>query len=251
MSQQPALQGVQRFGLLVINRDTRDVALDGQVLSLTKGEYTLLTTLTEQPRRAFSSQYLMRVLSGSEWVGDTHALQTHISRLRAKLGEAGGRPRQIVTVHGYGYRFVPEPTPALSLTVAKDVKTSQQPNGDSAAYVLLTVERKILWASPGIRRLLGWQLCEIEGTILYDLMHPDDQPAALVARAELTSGLATALMVRMRTTNGDYRNVEVLARPVIGEDASVMLFLSELRLAPPDWTSPTAVPAPIRLTTRA
>ena len=241
------MRAVQRFGSLVIDRETREITVDGQGIHLTNAEFTLLTTLTEHPRRAFSSHHLMRILTGSEWVGETHALQSHVSRLRAKLSGNGVQSRQVVTVHGYGYRFVPEPTPSLSSTVANGVSASQQLDGDSAAYVLLTIERKILWASPGMRHLLGWQFSDIEGTILYDLVHPEDQPAALTARAELNSGLATALMVRMRTVNGDYRDVEVLARPVIGKDGSVMLFLSEYRPAPPDWTSPAAAPTPIRL----
>jgi DNA-binding winged helix-turn-helix (wHTH) protein len=240
-------QMVQRFGSLVIDRDIREVTVDGNIIHLTNAEYTLLTVLAEHPRRAFSSEHLMRLLTRSEWVGDTHALQSHVSRLRAKLGKSGIQPRQVVTVHGYGYRFVPEPTQTLSSAVGADGHNGQQVNGDSVAYVLLNFERSIVWASPGIHQLLGWQMSDIEGTNLYNLVHADDLLAAFTAREELNAGYATALMVRMRTATGEYCNIEVLARPIIGRDGSIILFLSEYRPAPPDWTGPDVTPSAIRV----
>lgn len=99
----------QRFGALVIDRDAHEVTLDGTPVPLTKAEFALLSTLAANPRRALSSRDLLRAMWGSEWSADTTALQVHVSRLRAKLNENGSRPRHIVTVHGFGYRFDPDP----------------------------------------------------------------------------------------------------------------------------------------------
>lgn len=49
----------------------------------------------------------MRAIWGTDWVDDVGALQVQISRLRAKLGVSGSRPRRIISVRGYGYRFDP------------------------------------------------------------------------------------------------------------------------------------------------
>ena len=100
----------QRFGALVIDRDAHEVTLDGTPVPLTKAEFALLSTLAANPRRALSGRDLLRAMWGSEWSADTTALQVHVSRLRAKLNENGSRPRHIVTVHGFGYRFEPEPS---------------------------------------------------------------------------------------------------------------------------------------------
>ena len=98
-------------GSLIIDRDAREVTIDGQPINLTNAEFTLLTTLADSPRRAFRSEYLTEVLTDSEWVSEVHALQVTVSRLRRKLGESGTQPRRVITVHGYGYRMNPTRDP--------------------------------------------------------------------------------------------------------------------------------------------
>jgi DNA-binding winged helix-turn-helix (wHTH) protein len=247
MVQQSTTQSVQHFGSLVIDRVIREVTVDGLVIHLTNAEYTLLATLAEHPRRAFGSDHLMRILTSSEWGGDTHALQSHVSRLRAKLGESGVQPRQVVTVHGYGYRFVPEPTPTLSSAVTTETNGDKPFGQHAGVYMLLNVDTTIVWASSSVRDLIGWQSSDVEGSALYDLLDPDDLFAVVAARAELNAGYPTALMVRMRTINQEHRDVEVLTRPIIGCEGRVALLLTEIRPAPPDWSAPGSVPSAIRL----
>lgn len=103
--------GIQRFGDLVIDHAAREVTLNGQSVGLTPAEFALLSTLASRAGQAISSRDLLEAMWGSEWSTDTTALQVHVSRLRAKLGERGRQSRLIVTVHGLGYRFEPQSAP--------------------------------------------------------------------------------------------------------------------------------------------
>lgn len=108
----PRARGTRHYGSLTIDYDAREVMLDGTPVPLTKTEYLLLAALAEVPRRAMTSEDLMRAIWGTEWVDDVGALQVQISRLRAKLGESGSQPGRIVSVRGFGYRFDPGPANA-------------------------------------------------------------------------------------------------------------------------------------------
>ena len=65
--------------------------------------YDLLTLLASNPGRAFSRDFLLERLWGDDYEGFDRTVDTHIMRLRKKLGDIG---EKIVTVWGVGYRFV-------------------------------------------------------------------------------------------------------------------------------------------------
>ena len=153
-------------GSLVIDRDAREVTIDGQPINLTNAEFTLLITLAESPRRAFRSEYLTEVLTDSEWVSEVHALQVAVSRLRRKLGESGTQPRRVVTVHGYGYRYEPDKGPSLATAMASNEQPFPLDPLTLSAFVVLDSDRKILWASDTFTPLLGWQPSDLQGTVL-------------------------------------------------------------------------------------
>ena len=228
----------QEFGTLVIDRDAHEVTLDGAPLALTLAEFTLLDALTRSPRRALSSEYLMRVMTRSDWVGETHALQVCVSRLRGKLGESGTQPRRVVTVHGFGYRFEPDVSPSLTTVTAVQRQKVENAQDESSAYVLAAVDRTIVWASDNIEQLLGWTPNALEGTLLYDLVHPDDRPRALAARNDLDAGHAASMVFRLNTSQGGHRVIEALARPIIGPSDVTVAFLGELRLLKPELQAP-------------
>ena len=71
-------------------------------MHLTRKEFELLTVLVSNPGRAFSREFLVEQIWGSDFEGYERAIDTHITRLRRKLGAIGER---IVTVWGVGYRF--------------------------------------------------------------------------------------------------------------------------------------------------
>lgn len=95
-------------GLLSIDREGHRAWVRGIEVGLTPTEFKLLCTLADSPGRAQSRHQLLRDL----WDGalDARTVDTHVKRLREKLGDAAGA---IVTVRGVGYRFELE---ALDLT---------------------------------------------------------------------------------------------------------------------------------------
>ncbi len=90
-------------GTLRINLTERAVQLEGQEIELTPREYELVVLLTSHPCRAFSREFLLQQLWGYDYDGFDRTVDTHITRLRKKLGPLG---EKIVTVWGVGYRFV-------------------------------------------------------------------------------------------------------------------------------------------------
>jgi DNA-binding response OmpR family regulator len=97
----PAAQPITR-GSLVVDVASHSASLDGQELDLTPKEFDLLALLAAHPGRAFSRDFLLQSLWGYDYDGVDRTVDTHIVRLRKKLGAVGD---QIVTVWGVGYRF--------------------------------------------------------------------------------------------------------------------------------------------------
>jgi DNA-binding response OmpR family regulator len=90
-------------GSLSIYELERTVTLAGVELDLTPKEYEMLLLLASHPGRAFSREFLLQHLWGYDYDGFDRTVDSHITRLRKKLGTVG---EKIVTVWGVGYRFV-------------------------------------------------------------------------------------------------------------------------------------------------
>lgn len=90
-------------GPLQINLAEHMVLLNSSEIDLTPKEYELLVLLASHPGRAFSREFLLQQLWGYDYDGFDRTVDTHITRLRKKLGALG---EKIVTVWGVGYRFV-------------------------------------------------------------------------------------------------------------------------------------------------
>jgi two-component system phosphate regulon response regulator PhoB len=104
----PSVTGGLRFGGLWIDRRSRVVEQDGQVVELTAKEFDLLVFLAQSPRQVFSRQQLLEHVwsSSGDWQ-DEATVTEHIHRLRRKIGIGPDCPARIVTVRGVGYRFEP------------------------------------------------------------------------------------------------------------------------------------------------
>ena len=72
------------------------------LVDLTSTEFKMLALFAGAPSRVFTRSILMDVVWGQEYYGADRTIDTHISRLRRKLGKFGDL---IETVHGVGYRF--------------------------------------------------------------------------------------------------------------------------------------------------
>ena len=93
------------FEPLVIDLSAHAVRLKGRELDLTATEFKLLHRLARRPGRAFSRDQLLTDVWGYSGDLETRTVDTHMKRLRAKLGSIGA---WIETVRGHGYRFRPD-----------------------------------------------------------------------------------------------------------------------------------------------
>jgi DNA-binding response OmpR family regulator len=94
-------QAVLKYGPLRLNRDTREVDLDGQPVALTTRELDLLEALMLHPRKVLPRQALLQRVWGTDYLGDGNLIEAHISALRQKLDD---RERRLIrTVRGVGY----------------------------------------------------------------------------------------------------------------------------------------------------
>jgi two-component system phosphate regulon response regulator PhoB len=91
-----------QFGPITIEPDAYRVAVDGHEVPLTALEFRLLTTLLERRDRVQTRERLLDDVWGIEADVFTRTVDTHVKRLRQKLGPAGD---YIETVRGVGYRF--------------------------------------------------------------------------------------------------------------------------------------------------
>lgn len=98
----PTVDGRLQSGALTIDTNSRIATLQDAPMHLTRKEFELLTVLVSNPGRAFSREFLVEQIWSSNFEGYERAIDTHITRLRRKLGPMGER---IVTVWGVGYRF--------------------------------------------------------------------------------------------------------------------------------------------------
>ncbi|GCF10060.1 response regulator transcription factor [Dictyobacter arantiisoli] len=89
-------------GPLRIQLTEHVVSLHNAELNLTPREYDLLVLFTSHPGRAFSRDFLLQQIWGYDYDGFDRTVDTHITRLRKKLGPLGDK---ITTVWGIGYRF--------------------------------------------------------------------------------------------------------------------------------------------------
>jgi two-component system, OmpR family, alkaline phosphatase synthesis response regulator PhoP len=89
---------------LTIDQARHEVEVDGQHVALTPREFSLVTTLAEQPGRVFTRAQLLERVWGAEFY-DEHVVDVHVANLRRKLGENSNAASLLETVRGVGYRL--------------------------------------------------------------------------------------------------------------------------------------------------
>ena len=94
-----------RFGDLAVDGDKRIVRKNGVPLSLTRDEYYILTLLMSRRERIFTRDEILEAIKGDDYGGFDRSVDSHIKRLRAKIGDDPKTPKYIVTVYGMGYRM--------------------------------------------------------------------------------------------------------------------------------------------------
>jgi two-component system, OmpR family, response regulator RegX3 len=96
---------VLRLGAFEIDVQRQRLALDGEPVVLTQKEFDLSAYLFQNPGKLLSRDHLLNKIWGIHADVDTRTVDTHISRLRKKLGLDGSRGWKLVPVYGVGYRF--------------------------------------------------------------------------------------------------------------------------------------------------
>jgi DNA-binding response OmpR family regulator len=97
----PPIGERMQVGRLVIDRAARRVTVGGAPVVLAAKEYELLVKLASEPARVFTKEQLLRDVWGFRSLGRTRTLDSHASRLRRKLADAGGD--FVRNVWGVGY----------------------------------------------------------------------------------------------------------------------------------------------------
>lgn len=93
-------------GNLSVNKLSHTVSVSGSMVNLSPKEYDLLLFLINHYGRVLPREYILDSVWGYDYLGDLRTVDTHIKKLRAKLGEEG---RYIGTVIRSGYKFGEEP----------------------------------------------------------------------------------------------------------------------------------------------
>jgi len=96
--------GRMRIGPLEVDQISRQVWLHGEPVALSKKEFALLRALAAEPTRVYTREELLRGVWGFKTLAETRTLDSHASRLRAKLTVNGSR--FVVNVWGIGYRLI-------------------------------------------------------------------------------------------------------------------------------------------------
>lgn len=104
-SPEPAGAEIINVGAISIDGARHSVTVAGSRIELSAIEYKLLLILAQRLGRVQSREQLLKDVWGYNYDGDTRTVDTHLTRLRAKLGDSGDLIR---TVRGFGYKLEDE-----------------------------------------------------------------------------------------------------------------------------------------------
>ena len=90
-------------GDIVIDKSAHQVTVDGKVIELSYKEFELLTYFVENQGIALSREKILNNVWNYDYFGDARTIDTHVKKLRSKMGEKGGE--YIKTIWGMGYKF--------------------------------------------------------------------------------------------------------------------------------------------------
>jgi DNA-binding response OmpR family regulator len=100
----PTADPLERGGL-AIDPARRRLTVDHAEVKLTPLEFDILLTLAREPGVVFTREQLMDRVWGYRDYAGGRVVDSHVARIRRKLGEDGVEPRFVRTVHGVGYAF--------------------------------------------------------------------------------------------------------------------------------------------------
>ncbi len=90
------------YGGIVLNRSAHEVIIDGEKVDLSYKEFELLSYFMENKDIALSRERILNHVWDYDYFGDARTIDTHVKKLRSKMGEKG---KYIKTIWGMGYKF--------------------------------------------------------------------------------------------------------------------------------------------------
>lgn len=92
----------RNYGGIEINTEGRTVTVDGKLIELSLREYELLKYLLDNENVALSRDKILNNVWNYDYYGDSRTIDSHIKKIRHKLGKKG---KYIKTIRGVGYKF--------------------------------------------------------------------------------------------------------------------------------------------------
>lgn len=92
-------------GDLKLDLETRELKVAGNRVPLTRIEFDFLRLLLREPKRVFTREQIIEAIGGSVDFSSDKLIDTHASRIRIKVRDAGG-PDSLVAVRGVGFRLM-------------------------------------------------------------------------------------------------------------------------------------------------
>jgi len=99
-------KGSFTFKGLHIDYDSHSITTNNKKVSLSPTEFKLLKFLALSPGRVYTRDQLLDHVWGDETFVEPRTVDVHIKRLRSQIEEDMSRPQYIITVRGFGYKFV-------------------------------------------------------------------------------------------------------------------------------------------------
>lgn len=93
---------VADIGGIIIDKGAHQVTIDGTPIDLSYKEFELLTYFVENQGLALSREKILNNVWNYDYFGDARTIDTHVKKLRSKMGAKG---EYIKTIWGMGYKF--------------------------------------------------------------------------------------------------------------------------------------------------
>ena len=104
-SNQMMSEDILSAGGIDLNRSAHQVTIDGKNIELSYKEFELLAYFMENQGIALSREKILNNVWNYDYFGDARTIDTHVKKLRSKLGDKGD---MIKTIWGMGYKFEPQ-----------------------------------------------------------------------------------------------------------------------------------------------
>lgn len=95
-------EGKKEIGGIVLDQSAHEVTIDGKLVELSFKEFELLTYFIDNQGVALSRERILNNVWNYDYFGDARTIDTHVKKLRSKMGEKGA---YIKTIWGMGYKF--------------------------------------------------------------------------------------------------------------------------------------------------